>query len=153
MDFTFVARNPAPVEAEGTESDFSLILVPLDNVRIAGGSVASSPFAIKTVSDRVLAGKDVLVEMNPETAKANKLSQGDTAVIETPKGKATVKVNLFEGIMPGVVAMVRGLGHAMEENRYVSGKGVNINELMGPVMDADSGLDAAWGIRAKISRA
>ena len=153
VDFSFVAQNPASVEAEGTEADFSLILVPLDNVRIATGSIASSPFAVKTVPDTVLAGKDSLVEMNPETAKANKLSQGDLAVLETPKGKATVKVNLFEGIMPGVIGMPRGLGHAMEENRYVSGKGVNINELMGPVMDAASGLDAAWGIRANISKA
>ncbi len=153
VDFSFLAQNPAPVEAEGKPADFSLVLVPLDNVRIAAGSIASSPFAIKTVSDTVLFGKDVLVEMNPETAREYKLSQGDLAVIETPKGKATVKVNLFEGIMPGVVAMVRGLGHAMDENRYVGGKGVNINELMGPVMDAASGLDAVWGIRANISRA
>ena len=153
MDFSFIAQNMESIEAQGDEGTFPLILVPVDNVRLAAGSLTSSPFAIKTVSDTVLKGKELLVELNPETARANRLSQGDLAFIETPRGKATVRVNLFEGIMPGVLAMARGLGHVLDENRYVGGKGVNINELMGPVMDDVSGLDAAWGIRAKISRA
>jgi len=152
-DFASVSKNEDSAAVEGSEASFPLLLIPVDDVRIAAGSLISSPFAVKTVSDTVLFGKDLLVEMNPETARANKLAQGDLAVIETPKGKATVRVNLFEGIMPGVVAMAKGLGHVLDNNRYVGGKGVNINELMGPVKDAASGLDAAWGIRAKISRA
>ncbi len=153
VDFSFIVKSQTPVEIQGKADAFPLVLVPVDNVRISAGSLISSPFAVKTVSDTVLKGKDLLVEINPETARANKLSHGDLAVIETPKGKATVRVNLFEGIMPGVVAMARGLGHVLDNNRYVGGKGVNINELMGPVVDPVSGLDAAWGIRARLSRA
>ncbi len=153
VDFSFIVKSRTPVEMEGDAKAFPLVLVPVDNVRISAGSLISSPFAVKTVADTVLKGKDLLVEINPETARANKLSHGDLAVIETPKGKATVRVNLFEGIMPGVVAMAKGLGHVLDSNKYVGGKGVNINELMGPVVDPVSGLDAAWGIRASISRA
>ena len=33
-----------------------------------------------------------------------------------------------------------------------AGKGVNINELIGPAEDPLSGHDAAWGIRAKLAK-
>jgi anaerobic selenocysteine-containing dehydrogenase len=152
-DFTFLASNPAPVAAEGSEGSFPFILVPMDSMRLAGGSLTSSPFAVKIVADTVLKGDSGFIEINPETAGKLGLSQGDAATITTPKGTAKVRVALVDGIMPGVIAMARGLGHAPGQNRYVGGKGVNVNELMGPVNDAASGLDAAWGIRAQIARA
>jgi hypothetical protein len=54
--------------------------------------------------------------------------------------------------MPGVVAMPKGLGHHTKD-RFTAGKGSNIKELMGPVEDQASGLDVAWGIRAKLTKA
>ena len=152
VDFSFFAGDPTGIQVE-MDSSFPLTLVPVDNMRLAAGDVAASPFAVKTVSDKVLLKRDTLVEINPETARGYKLSHGDKAVITTPVGEAKVLVNLSDGIMPGVVAMVRGLGHEMGANKFIGGKGVNVNELMGPAMDAASGLDAAWGIKAKIARA
>jgi len=151
MDFSLLVKEANIIAAGGDETSFPLILIPVDNFRL-NDDIASSPFAVKTVSDKVLKGTDSFVEINPDTADELRLSQGDAVQITTPVGSATVKVNLFDGIMPGVVAMDRGVGHVMDENPYVGGKGVNVNELLGPVMDAISGLDAAWGIRAKISR-
>ena len=150
-DFSFPAENTASVKIEGSEGSFPLILVPVDNMRLLSGVFASSPFAVKTVSDKVIKKHDILVELNPATAKKNGLSQGDYAMIATPKGTARVKVHIFEGIMPGLIGMDEGLGHKAE-HIFIKNKGVNLNELVGPVMDAGSGLDAAWGIRAKISR-
>ncbi len=54
--------------------------------------------------------------------------------------------------MPGVVAMPKGLGHRTKD-RFTAGKGSNVKELMGPVEDQASGLDVAWGIRAKLTKA
>ena len=55
------------------------------------------------------------------------------------------------GAWPIEVAMPRGLGHtAFEAN--LAGKGANINELIGPVADPATGQDAAWGIRAKLTK-
>ena len=48
--------------------------------------------------------------------------------------------------------MPTGLGHT-GYSEYLTGKGVNFNKLIGPVEDQVSGLDAAWGIRAKLARA
>ncbi len=107
-----------------------------------------TPYAYYTV----LKGKDVFVEVNPETAQKYGLREGQRAILSTPKGNANVKVHLFDGIMPGIVALPRGLGHTAYDN-YLAGKGVNFNELIGPVEDPASGMDAAWGIRVKLSKA
>ena len=101
------------------------------------------------MADDILKGKDSFIEINPKSAKG--FENGDYALIKTSVGSAKVRIKLSEGIMPGVIGMVRGLGHSFG-NKYVSGKGSNINELIAPVIEAGSGLDAAYGIRASISR-
>jgi anaerobic selenocysteine-containing dehydrogenase len=140
------------VAAEGDPNGFPLLLVPHDMMRLASGQVGSPPFMIKTVSDAILEGNDILVEVNPQTARAAGLAEDKYAALETPSGRARVKVHLSEGIRPGVVAMARGLGHSAFD-KFLAGKGVNVNALMGPVIDPASGYDAAWGIRAKLTRA
>lgn len=149
---TFAALSDAPVEASGDVNTFPLELIPYDSIRLSSGYYGDSPFMIKTVADTILSGKDQLVEVNPDTAKAAGLSEGGTAVLETPVGKAKVRVHLFDGIKPGVVAMPRGLGHTAYD-KYLAGKGVNVNDLIGPVKDPATGHDAAWGIRAKLAKA
>jgi len=144
VDVSFLANNPASVQAQG---DFDLTLIPIDNMRLIR---AESPFAIKTISDKVLKGKDIVVDINPLTAKG--LKDGGAAMLTTSMGTARVMVNFNEGIMPGVIGMVEGLGHTFD-NKYVSNKGINVNDLIGPVIESGSGLDAAFGIKAKISRA
>lgn len=135
---------------EGMDSDHGLVLVPYDSIRLASRNVGNSPFMMKTVSDKVLKGKDSLVEINPETAKKLGVVDGQTATLTTPKGRATVRVSLYDGIRPGVVAMPRGLGHTIDDP-FLAGKGVNVNTLIGSVEDPASGMDAAWGIGAKLA--
>ena len=127
-------------------------LIPYDSVRIANGSVGSPPFLVKIVSDKVLKGNTLFVEVNPETAQAAGFGEGDHAVLKTPLGSATVRVHLADGLMPGLVAIPRGLGHTAYDS-YLAEKGVNANDLIGSVEDSASGLDAAWGIRASLVKA
>ncbi len=150
--FEFFAAGYQPVTIEGEEKTFPLILVPYDSMRLSGGFIGNPPFMTKTVSDTMLKGNDIMVEINPKTAKSRFLflNDGDYAILSTPKGRVNVRVHLFEGIMPGIVAMPKGLGHTAYDD-YLAGKGVNVNELIGPVEDPGSGLDAAWGIRAKLT--
>jgi anaerobic selenocysteine-containing dehydrogenase len=146
-DFGFLAENPKTVKPEG-EQEFTLI--PVDNIRVPSTVPAASPFAIKTVSDRIIKGKDMFVEINPQSA--GNLKDGGMATLTTPAGSVSVRVHFSDGIMPGVIGMVKGLGHTLK-NKYVSGKGVNINELISPVIESDSGMDVAYGIKAGISKA
>ncbi len=141
-----------PVPAPGDESFYQLVLIPYDNLRLSSGYIGSPPFLVKALEDTILKGDDVLVEVNPATAEKLGLSNGQYATLSTPVGEAKVKVHHFEGIMPGVIAMPRGLGH-LGDNRYLDGKGINFNSLYAVVEDPATGLDAGWGIRAKLSRA
>lgn len=147
VNVSFLAKNPATIQAQG---DYELTLIPIDNMRLINACQAASPFAVKTVADTVLKGTDIVVEINPETAK--NLKEGQAATLTTPMGSARVLVHLNHGMMPGVIGMVEGLGHTFD-NKYVSNKGVNVNDLIGPVIESGSGLDAAFGIKAKISKA
>ena len=142
----------APLEPAGDAKAFPLLLMPFDSIRISSGFIGDPPFMVKSLDDTVLKGNDLLVEVNPQTAKSYGLKEGKLAKLSTPKGEARVRVHLFEGVKPGIVAMPRGLGHTAFD-RFLAGKGVNFNELIGPVEDPASGLDAAWGIRAQLKSA
>jgi anaerobic selenocysteine-containing dehydrogenase len=145
-------KDAPPVQAEGDTNAFPLLLIPYDTLRITSGYLGDAPFMIKTVADTVIKHQDGFVEIHPETAGAIGLGEGSSATLTTPHGKADVRVHLFEGIQPGVIAMASGLGHSAYDG-YLADKGVNTNELIGPVEDPSSGLDAAWGIRAKLAKA
>ncbi len=137
---------------EGKDNgDFNLTLIPSDSMRIAGNNIGTPPFLMKTVSDDVLKDNDILVEINPETAKELGLAAGKYAVLKTPKCKDGEKVKVFlnDGIGPNIISIPRGLGHTAYD-KYLAGKGINFNQLIGPVVDPASGLDVAWGIRASL---
>ena len=138
---------------EGDAEKYPFLLIPYDSMRLANDAIGNTPFLTKIVEDTVLKGKDMFIEVNPKTTE-NLLfvREGASVVLETPKGDIPVRVHLSEGIMPGVIAVPRGLGHTAYD-KYLAGKGRNFNELVGPVEDAVSGLDAAWGIRAKLTYA
>jgi anaerobic selenocysteine-containing dehydrogenase len=140
------------LKPEGDEASYPLVLIPFDSMRLWSGYISNPPFVIKSVEDTILKGNDVLVEVNPATASALGLRNGGRAILATPQGDARVRVYAYEGIMPGLVAMPRGLGHTAND-RFVSGKGVNVNALLGPVEDPATGHDAVWGIRAKLTKA
>lgn len=139
------------VPIEGDMQRFKLALTPYDSIRLAGGYMANAPFMTKTVDDTVLKKQIGLVEINPVTAKDLGLKEGATALLTTPKGEATVSVHLFEGIKPGLIAIPKGLGHTAY-SEYLADKGINVNALVGSIEDPGSGLDMAWGIRAKLIR-
>jgi menaquinone reductase, molybdopterin-binding-like subunit len=141
-----------PVVPEGDNAMYPLVMIPYDTMCLSSGYIGSPPFLMKTVPDTVLKGPNGFVEINPETAKTYQLGQGDMAMLHTPKGQVKVRVNLYNGIRPGIIAMARGLGHTAYDE-YLNNKGVNVNELMGATEDPISGLDVAWGIRAKLVKA
>jgi anaerobic selenocysteine-containing dehydrogenase len=140
------------VKIPGDESFYPLLLVPYDTMRLASGYVGSPPFLVKALEDTVLKGNDLLVEVNPATAKKLGLSDQKYATLTTARGSAKVRIYFFDGIMPGVIAIPRGLGHTAYDN-FLAGKGVNYNTLSEPLEDAATGLDAAWGVRAKLTKA
>jgi anaerobic selenocysteine-containing dehydrogenase len=149
-----IAMLPAytALKAPGDDKSFPLTLIPFDTLRLASGGIGAPPFLVKSLEETLLMKNDGLVEINPIDAQKLNLVDGADAVLSTPKGTARVKVTLSEGIMPGLVAMVRGLGHTAYD-RFLAGKGVNINRLMGSIEAPGTGFEAAWGVRAQLTKA
>jgi anaerobic selenocysteine-containing dehydrogenase len=129
---------------------YPLALIPYDSIRLASRYVGDTPFMVKTVSDAVIKHQDGFVDINPETAQHLGLADGQMVELTTAVGTGRVRVHYDHRVMPGVIAMPRGLGHTAYD-QYLAGKGVNVNQLIGPVEDPASGLDAAWGIGAKLA--
>jgi anaerobic selenocysteine-containing dehydrogenase len=152
--FEFMSERISDIELPGDEATFPLVLIPYDTMRLSSGFVVSTPFMMKTLENTVLNHNDIVVEINPKTAESLGLSEGSSALLSTPVSSATVRIHLFDGVMPGLVAMARGLGHDTQKvDPFLGGKGVNINQVLAAVEDPVSGLDACWGIRAKLAKA
>ena len=134
---------------EGKESVYPLILTLSDSIRMANGYAPDAPFMLKTLDDTVLKGNEICIDINPLTAMKMGVRNKQSVWLVTPKGKAKVRIHYFEGIMPNVIALPRGLGHSAYDD-YLAGKGVNTNTLIEPVEDKASGFDVAWGIRARL---
>jgi len=141
-----------PLLIKGGEKEYPLTLIPIDSLRLSSGNTGSPPFMMKIVSNSILLNNDTVVEINPQTAQQLGLSDGASAQLTTPAGTIRVNVHYFEGIMPGVVAMAKGLGHSGYD-AYLANKGDNYNQLITPVEDPASGFDIAWGARAKLVKA
>jgi len=140
-----------PLPAPGDPGAFKLTLVPFDTLRLTA-ALGAPPFLVKALESEILLKNDIRVEIHPQTARDLGLADGADARITTPQGSARVKVYLTEGIRPGLVGMARGLGRGAHD-RYLAGKGVSANRLLALVEDPSSGLEAGWGIRARLERA
>ncbi|MGD8833681.1 MAG: molybdopterin-dependent oxidoreductase [Desulfobacteraceae bacterium] len=154
----FVLMNPQlgsvymadDVSLDRGGDSFPLTLIAYDSIRLTSRYIGEPPFMMKTVPDAIVKGQYGYVEINPVTAKKLGLANGQIAKLTTPVGEASVGVHYEEGIMPDLVAIPRGLGHTAF-GRFLAEKGANANQLIGPVEDPASGLDAAWGIGAKLA--
>ncbi len=150
--FAFPAELPEAQALSGDEKEFPLVLVPKESMGLWSGPAGSPPFALKTVPDTELKGQDTVVEIHPKTGGGLGLVDGKPGVLTTEAGSANVRVSFFEGIMEGVVAIPRGLGH-QAFGKYLADKGVNVGALIAPSEDPVSGLDAATVTRASLKRA
>ncbi len=148
--------NPAgfekePIRLQGDKEKYPLTLVPKTSMRLNSGAVGSPPFMVKVVEDTVLRKNQGAVDLHPQTAVELNLAEGEPVQLTTPEGQAEVSVHLDEGTMPGLVVMAEGLGHSAFD-KYLAGKGVNVNRLLGQVKDPLTGQNVAWGIRAKLRK-
>lgn len=142
----------APLAPSGDETQLPLLVVSYRALSLSSGYLANPPFMNKTLWSFLLKGNDLLVEVNPETAKSLGLKEGDRATLKTPGGEVEVRIHLFPGAHPGTVFIAEGLGHTAYDE-YIRGKGVNANEVIEVQMDPITGLGTVWATRAQLARA
>ena len=130
-------------------SKYPLFMVPYAMINLSGGWIPTPPFLYKTIFETQLLKNESFAAMNPATAAKYKLNQGDRVMVKSPLGQLQVRVNLFEGAMPGVVYMPLGFGHTAYDE-YLKDKGVNPNNIVKALNDPVSGYPLWWNTPVKL---
>ncbi|MCF8130701.1 MAG: hypothetical protein K9N10_19485 [Deltaproteobacteria bacterium] len=73
--------------------------------------------------------RDPIVEIHPETAKKEGIQEGDSVVIESPRGQVRQRARLFEGMDPRIVSAEHGWWFPEKEDPEHGWAESNINIL------------------------
>lgn len=122
---------------------YPLEMMPYEMINLASGWIPSPPFVYKTIFDNQLLRDESFAAINPVTAAEYGLEQGRRVALQSPTGEVTVRINLFEGAMPGVVFLPLGFGHTAYD-AFLKGKGINPNEIVSAGRDPLSGEPVWW---------
>jgi anaerobic selenocysteine-containing dehydrogenase len=133
--------EPAPSDVD--RSEYPLVMMPYEMINLASAWTPNPPYLYKTLFDDQLKKDDSFAEINPKTASKYGLKDGDPAIIKSPAGTVRVRVNLFEGAMPGIVYLPLGFGHTAYDEFSV-GKGINPNDIIHGGKDPLSGHPVWW---------
>jgi anaerobic selenocysteine-containing dehydrogenase len=94
---------------------------------------------------------DPLVEINPSTATALGIQDGDLVWIETPNGRIMMKAKLFDGLAPDVVCAQHAWWFPEDDPPEYGWKKSNINLLFGETeYDPDTGSECLHSARCKV---
>ncbi|RLB30955.1 MAG: hypothetical protein DRH11_14040 [Deltaproteobacteria bacterium] len=124
-------------------SAFPLQMVPYEMINLASDWIPNPPYLYKSLFDTQLLKDDSFAEINPKTAAKYGLKQGDLVMVKSPKGEVRVRLNLFEGAMPGMVYLPMGFGHTAYDE-FLRGKGANPNDIVHGPKDPLSGYPIWW---------
>ena len=138
-------------EFAGAAGDFPFYFLPYVSQSFGDGSLAHLPWLQELPDVLTSAMWSSWVEINPKTARALGIGQGDLVEIASQQGNVRAAAVLSPGIAPDMVAMPVGQGH---ENfgRFASGRGANPLSILAPVTEHETGSLAWAATRVKIAR-
>jgi len=116
--------------------DLTLIVHP--SGRFGAGEFANSPWMQELPDAVSKITWHSWLEMNPHTAEARGLRNGDIVTVASPHGSLDVPLWLYPGIREDAVALAMGGGHT-SMGRYADGNGVNPLALLPTVAEQPSG--------------
>jgi molybdopterin-containing oxidoreductase family iron-sulfur binding subunit len=116
--------------------DLALIVHP--SGRFGGGEFSNSPWMQELPDSVSKITWHSWLEINPTTAEARGLRNGDIVTVTSPHGSVEVPVWLYPGIREDAVALAMGGGHTAM-GRYADGNGVNAMGLLPAIAEQPSG--------------
>ena len=129
-----------------------LVLAPLAKVHVGVDGMATTPFGVVTLRDSELKNNVLCAQMNRATAAQFGVHQGDKIVVRSSAGVCKAVVSLAETIMPGVVAMLLGLGHTAWDE-FSRNKGDNVYTLLDVQRESGTGMSVFGNPQVQITRA
>jgi len=137
---------------EREEEDFPLFLNIYPLLVFSGRRDANQPWLKNLSGFRMQNNWDGWVEINPETARRLKISEGDWVWVESAQGRIKLKAKLFAGVMPEVVSVPYGFGHEAG-GRWAGDEGGRPNLIAQRKFDPLNG-EALWNYtRVKVYKA
>ena len=121
-----------------------LQLAPVVVLGMGTATTGIPPFATKIITNDQLVGKYSVAQMNGATAKKLKVAEGEKIKLVANKQEITVRVAVFEGIMPDTVSLVAGLGHTAFD-QFSQNKGSNVVTLTSISREPGTNLPV-WGL-------
>ncbi len=149
-DLTCLPHFETP-QFTGDSPEYPLHLRPFRVLTLFEGEGANRLLLLEMVGFRHQVRWDSWAELHPETAAELGIRDGEWVWIESPVGKARVRVRLFAGAMPGVVYVPFGLGHE-HYGKYATGRGINPNQLIALKADVMNGHLADKATRVRIRK-
>ena len=109
-------------------------------------------------SERLMRGKDrCTLMMHPSDAERLGLASAERVVVTSPVGEVDAPLEITDEVMPGVVSLPHGFGHAKKGVRLRVAQekpGVSVNDLTDDqLIDELSGNAALSGVHVNVSRA
>ncbi len=165
--WTESTRSSAPTKAEvpnragpladqpkfdGEPGTYPLHFLPYASQAFLDGSLAHLPWLQELPDVISTAMWSSWVEINPKTAGALGVAQGDVVEIASSQGMIRVPALLSPGIAPDVVAMPVGQGHETF-TRYASARGANPIAVLAPLEDDETGAFAWASTRVRLAKA
>jgi anaerobic selenocysteine-containing dehydrogenase len=110
---------------------------------LSDGSGANTPWLQGSPEPLTTISWQTWVEINPTTADALGVKNGNIVRIESPNGEIEAPVFIFPAIRPDTIAIPLGQGHA-DYGRYAKERGANPVNLLGASTDEKSNSVWAW---------
>ncbi len=131
---------------DGSE-ELTLLVHP--SPRFGGGEFSNSPWMQELPDPVSKITWHSWLEMNPATAEARGLREGDIVTVSSPHGSVDVPVWPYPGIREDAVALAMGQGHT-DMGRWATGQGVNALDLLPATAEQPSGALVTWATTVSV---
>ncbi len=136
-------------QLEGEAEDDTYVLQTYELLTIGSGVGANMPWLLENMAAHLHASWDSWVEIHPDEAQKLGIGHDDMVTLRSPAGEVRVKVRLYEGTAPGVVAVPVGLGRSAG-GHWAKDRGIDPGDLIEDKAGASSGLGIRKAARVRI---
>jgi anaerobic selenocysteine-containing dehydrogenase len=141
----------AAPQFDGDAGQFPLHFLPYPSTQFLDGSLAHLPWLQEMPDPITSAMWSTWIEINPQTAAAASISDGDVVEITSAHGTVRAPAFVTPSIAPNMVAMPVGQGHTFF-TRFATGRGSNPVDILAPSTESSTGAWAWAATRVRIAR-
>ena len=136
----------------GDAGQFPLYFQPYLSLQFHDGRASNLPWMQELPDPASSAMWGLPVEVDPKTAAALGIVNGDRVRVESAHGAIEMPAYVHPGAIPGVLSMGIGDGHT-HYGRYASGRGANPIAILDPTWEESTGALVLGGTRVRLTRA